>query len=115
MMTNNKINAARNLQKMFRVGEAGTGQEITEPGKCIFGGIKSGKASQSKRHMARILRGFLGRRTDKDNIHEVQNDRVLWKKSKCFESSGQKALVLLQGAWGQEVPSIWRKKELKLL
>lgn len=65
--------------------------------------------------MGRILRGFLGRKTDKDNIQEVQNDRVLWKKSNCFESTAQKASVLLQGAWGQEVPSIWRKKEVKSL
>ena len=51
-------------------------------------GPQSGKASQSKRLMGRILRDVLGGRTGKGNSREVQNHRVFWKKSKCFERSG---------------------------
>lgn len=50
-------------------------------------GTKSGKVSQSRRHMGRNLRGFLGRRTGKGNSRKVQTHRVLCKKSKCFEST----------------------------
>lgn len=50
-------------------------------------GTKSGKASQSRRYMGRILRGFLGRRTGESSAGEVQAHRVLCKKSKCFEST----------------------------
>lgn len=60
-------------------------------------GTESGKASQSKRHVGRILKGALGWGTDKD---DRSDQTVLWKKSKCFESTAHMASVLLQGAWG---------------
>lgn len=42
-------------------------------------GPKSEKASQSKRLMGRILRGVLGRRTDKGNRREVCEHGCLWE------------------------------------
>ena len=77
-------------------------------------GTKSGKASQSKRHMGRILRGFLHRRTGKGNRGRVQNHMVLWKKGKCFESTDLMGVGFASRSI-MGVPSVWRKKEVKLL
>lgn len=82
------------------------GQEITEPGKCIFYGTKSGKASQSKRHTWAEFWGILGRKTDKDNSSGAQNHRALWKKNKYFESAALKA-HLFQEPWGRAGAGGW--------
>lgn len=49
-------------------------------------GTKSRKAFHSRRHMGRILDGFLGR-TGYSNRGEVQAHKVLCKESKCFKST----------------------------